>query len=165
MFRQAAGALFNAAPEQDLGRRLYGEILGGEVGMGFEPVPSELIESLTPYFQDGSPYIVYLGRKETGKNVHLLIDYFTRCKDEGVIPAEIKLVVAGGGSFSDLHRPEALKRGDVVDLQHVSELDKKRILRQAHPSSRALSLPALYQRILLYRDHGGLAARSAGGRA
>ncbi|NLF25630.1 MAG: glycosyltransferase family 4 protein, partial [Deltaproteobacteria bacterium] len=36
-----------------------------------------------------------------------------------------------GGSFEDLHRPDALTRGDIIDLSHVSELDKKRLIKHA----------------------------------
>lgn len=131
MFRQVKGCLFNAEPEMDLARSIYGEIPGGVVGMGFEPPSTEHISSLEPYFTDGSPYILYLGRKETGKNVHVLVDYFVEAKEEGLIPEEVKLVILGGGSFDDLHRPEVLTRGDVLDLPHLDERDKQRLLRHA----------------------------------
>lgn len=131
MFRQVKGCLFNAAPEMHLARSLYGDIPGDVVGMGFEPPAMKDVEKLTPYFSDGAPYILYLGRKETGKNVHVLIDYFCTAKDNGAIPANVKLAILGGGSFSDLHRPKALERGDVVDLPHLSEEEKQRLLRHA----------------------------------
>lgn len=131
MFRQVRGCLFNAEPEMDLARELYGDIAGGVVGMGFEPPSAQYVAALEPYFSEPSPYILYLGRKETGKNVHVLIDYFVEAKAEGLIPDEVKLVILGGGSFDDLHRPEVLKRKDVVDLPHLSERDKQRLLRHA----------------------------------
>jgi len=129
MFRQVAGAIFNAAPEYDLARALYGDIKGGEVGMGFEPFAPEYVEGLEPYFEEGVPYILYLGRKETGKNVHQLIDYFISAKQLGVVDPMLRLVIAGAGSFDDLHRPEAIKREDIIDLGHVSERDKHRLIR------------------------------------
>lgn len=131
MFRQVRGCLFNAEPEMILARSIYGEIPGGVVGMGFSPPEALEVEALTPYFTEGFPYILYLGRKETGKNVHLLIDAFCEAKEAGLIPNEVKLAILGGGSFDDLHRGEALTRGDVVDLPHVSELDKRRLLKHA----------------------------------
>lgn len=131
MFRQVRGCLFNAEPEMDLARSIYGEIPGGVVGMGFEPPSAEYVAALEPYFSDGAPYILYLGRKETGKNVHILIDYFVQSKGEGLIPEEVKLVILGGGSFEDLHRPEVARRSDVIDLPHLSEADKQRLLRHA----------------------------------
>jgi glycosyltransferase involved in cell wall biosynthesis len=131
MFRQVRGALFNALPEMELARSLYGEIPGGVVGMGFTFPDSEEVGKLEPYFSENFPYILYLGRKETGKNVHLLIDTFCEAKEEGLISKEVKLAILGGGSFDDLHRPEALAREDIIDLPHVSERDKQRLLRHA----------------------------------
>jgi glycosyltransferase involved in cell wall biosynthesis len=131
MFRQVKGCLFNADPEMHLARSLYGPIRGGSVGMGFEPPALGHAESLTPFLPESERYILYLGRKETGKNVHLLIDYFIEAKALGFIPQDVKLAVLGGGSFDDLHRPNVLQRGDVVDLPHVSELDKQRLIRHA----------------------------------
>jgi glycosyltransferase involved in cell wall biosynthesis len=131
MFRQVRGCLFNAEPEMYLARSLYGDIGGGVVGMGFDVPTREHVESLSPYFEDSCPYILYLGRKETGKNVHRLIDYFCAAKNDGLIPPEVKLAILGGGSFSDLHRPEAVSRGDIIDLPHLSEIEKQRLLRHA----------------------------------
>ncbi len=131
MFRQVRGCLFNAEPEMDLARALYGELSGGVVGMGFDMPTPEYVSALEPYFSDASPYILYVGRKETGKNVHILIDYFVEAKAQGLIPDQVKLAILGGGSFEDLHRPEVLSRSDIVDLPHMSERDKQRLLRHA----------------------------------
>lgn len=131
MFRQVSGALFNAAPEQELANMLYGTIQGGEVGMGFESLAEEETKALLPYFAQEFPYILCAGRKETGKNVSLLIDYFVAVKDNNPRLRDVKLVIAGGGSFDDLKRSETLLRGDIVDLAQVSEHDKKRLMRHA----------------------------------
>lgn len=131
MFRQVRGCLFNAEPEMHLARSLYGDIRGGVVGMGFDLPSQQFIEGLSPYFDERFPYILYVGRKETGKNVHRLIDYFCAAKDQGLIPQGVRLVILGGGSFSDLHRPEASTRSDILDLPHLSEEDKQRLLRHA----------------------------------
>ncbi len=131
MFRQVRGCLFNAEPEMELARSLYGEIPGGVVGMGFDMPTADYVEELEPYFADTTPYILYLGRKETGKNVHILIDYFVEATAQGLIPEHVKLAILGGGSFEDLHRPEVLSRSDIVDLPHMSERDKQRLLRHA----------------------------------
>lgn len=134
MFRLTRGCLFNAVPEMDLARGLYGPLRGGEVGMGFEPFAPDYVRELSPYFDESFPYLLYLGRKETGKNAHLLLDYFIDYKDslpEDAPEKELKLVIVGGGSFSDLLRPEALTRQDIIDLAHVSERDKHRLVRNA----------------------------------
>ncbi len=135
MFREVRGCLFNAEPEMQLARSLYGEIPGGVVGMGFaRPLPRSSGDG-----EDASrserlgraPYILYLGRKEMGKNVHVLIDYFMQAKRDGLIPHEIKLAVLGGGSFSDLHRTDALERDDIIDLPHVTETQKRRLIAES----------------------------------
>jgi glycosyltransferase involved in cell wall biosynthesis len=131
MFRQVKGCLFNAEPEMELARSLYGDIPGDVVGMGFEPPSAEDVASLSPYFDESFPYILYLGRKETGKNVHVLLDEFVEAKNAGLIAKEVKLAILGGGSFSDLHRQELLARKDIIDLPHLSERDKQRLLRHA----------------------------------
>ncbi len=131
MFRNVRGCLFNAAPEMELARSLYGDIKGGVVGLGFEPPSPEDLALLEPYFEQPFPYIIYLGRKEMGKNAHLLIDYFCEAKALNLLNQEVKLVILGGGSFSDLYREEALSRDDVLDLPHLSERDKQRLLRHA----------------------------------
>jgi glycosyltransferase involved in cell wall biosynthesis len=131
MFRQVRGCLFNADPERHLAESLYGPLSGGSVGMGFEPHSREYVEGLSPFLSENERYILYVGRKETGKNVHLLIDYFIEGKALGIIAPDIKLAVLGGGSFDDLHRPEALQREDIIDLPHVSEVDKQRLIRHS----------------------------------
>lgn len=134
MFRSAAGCIFNALPEMELAERLFGGIPGGVVGMGFDSLSQEYRDSLKPYFADKFPYLVYLGRKETGKNAHILIDNFIAMKERaksGGPVANLKLVIVGGGSFSDLERPEAALRSDIIDLPHVTEEEKSRILKGA----------------------------------
>lgn len=131
MFRSVRGCLFNAEPEMHLARSLYGEILGAVVGMGFETPSRVHIESLEPYFKHPAPYIVYLGRKEMGKNVHVLLDYFCEAKRDGLLPADLQLVILGGGSFSDLHRDDLRQRDDIIDLPHLSERDKQRVVRHS----------------------------------
>lgn len=132
MFRSVRGALFNALPEMDLARALYGNIQGGEVGMGFDFEPFDTAQKLERrFFKDSSPYILYAGRKETGKNVQLIVDYFIEGKEQGSLPNDLRLVIAGGGSFSDLHRPSALQRADIIDIEQVSEEDKLLLMRDA----------------------------------
>lgn len=130
MMRQVAGMLFNAGAEKQLAERIIGAVRGGEVGMGFKALTPGLADSSTPYFKEDFPYLLYFGRKETGKNVQLLVDYFVGMKNGGILP-ELKLVIFGGGDFADLHRSEALLREDIIDLGHMSEEDKQRLIKHA----------------------------------
>jgi glycosyltransferase involved in cell wall biosynthesis len=133
MFRQVRGCLFNAEPEQSLARALYGtSVRGGVVGMGFEqfdhtvPVPSARTR-----FDLAHPYALYLGRMETGKNAHIMLDYFVEGKESGLLPSDMKIVIAGGGSFSDLMRPHYESRSDIVPVGRVGEEEKRGLLRDA----------------------------------
>lgn len=131
MLRSVRGVMFNAQAEGMLAKRLHGVLRGGVVGMGFDPIPTAIEEQLEPLLAAGERYILYLGRKETGKNAHLLVDYFCGWKERSPEAAPVKLVICGGGSFSDLHRPHAAERDDVIDLAHVSEHDKLRLIKGA----------------------------------
>jgi glycosyltransferase involved in cell wall biosynthesis len=131
MFRSVRGCLFNASPEQSLADRLYGPVAGGVVGMGFEPFSKEYLENLSPYFGIEDRYIIYVGRKETGKSCDQLLDAFIAAKDGHQIASDLKLVLVGGGSFDDLHRPQARLRDDIIDIGFVSETDKHRLLKHA----------------------------------
>ncbi len=127
LFRQVKGCLFNSEPEQELARMLYGDVRGGDVGMGFDASGSPERE---PYFKEPFPYVLYVGRKETGKNVQVLIDSFCAYKDAEP-GSRMKLVIVGGGEFSDLHRPQALERGDIADLSHVTEEEKQSLIQHS----------------------------------
>lgn len=131
MFRQVRGAVFNAEAERRLACELYGKIAGAHAGLGFEAWPDSELAALSPYFKEKFPYLLYLGRKETGKNAQQLIDDFIAYKSIRPQQQDLKLVICGGGDFSDLMRPAALKRADLIDLSAVSERDKRRIIRHA----------------------------------
>ncbi|NMC62717.1 MAG: glycosyltransferase family 4 protein [SAR324 cluster bacterium] len=125
MFRQVKGCLFNSIPEQELAEVTYGSLNGSEVGMGFDV---GIYRKREPYFKEAFPYILYVGRKETGKNVQVLIDCFIAYKELDS-ESPLKLVIAGGGDFQDLQRPNALDRKDVIDLSHVSEEEKQGLIQ------------------------------------
>ena len=129
MFRQVKGFLFNAEPEKELAESLYGNLLGGEVGMGFVEPEINQINQLKPYFKDNFDYILYVGRKETGKNLHILIENFIKFKDSISGFDNLKLVIAGGGSFSDVGSNNLLNRNDLIDLSQVSEEEKLRLIK------------------------------------
>lgn len=125
IFKNIKGCIFNAEPEKELAESYFGKINGGVVGLGFEKSNFKKPENYNFDFD----YVLYIGRKETGKNVHSLIDYFIFAKDNNLIDPSIKLVIAGPGDFSDTLRMEALKRDDVVDLPLVNEDEKANLIK------------------------------------
>lgn len=114
------GMIFNAKPEEDLAKRLYGmeeaylETFG--VGMHTDIWGEE--EKFRAKYHITEPYILYAGRKDSGKNVDTLITYFReyRLRNEGAL----KLVLLGGGTI-DI--PNDCKE-DIIDLGFVPVEDK-----------------------------------------
>ncbi|MDO9542845.1 MAG: hypothetical protein Q7J98_11060, partial [Kiritimatiellia bacterium] len=119
MFRNTAGIMFNSEPEMDLARRLYN--LSAEkcavVGMGmnvFDAAPSAFSEK----HNFRSPYIIYSGRREAGKGIPLLLDYFSLFRQRQKI--DLKLVFTGSGPIEA--PPELLPH--ILDLGFVAEEEK-----------------------------------------
>lgn len=90
------GCMFNAPGEERLARSLFHVQRGGVVGMGFEPskVPGDEA-GRAPII--GEDYLVYAGRLEEGKGVHLLVDYVTQMRLED--PTAPRLLLLGGGGY------------------------------------------------------------------
>jgi len=119
MFRSVRGAVFNSAPERSLARRLYGVASDAPVvGFGFDSVPSarERVDAFRSRYGVDDAYILYFGRKEGGKNLPMLLEYFRGCRDAG---RGLSLVVAGDGTIDP-----ALAGPGVVDLPRLDEAEK-----------------------------------------
>ncbi|MCC6953011.1 MAG: glycosyltransferase family 4 protein, partial [Deltaproteobacteria bacterium] len=132
MLREVQGLIFNAHAEQDLCRELCGETVAAKgvvVGMGFEQPTLALDEDagakLRAKYKLDTPYLLYSGRKETGKNLDLLINAFERfecdCADT------LQLVLIGSG---EVHFRDALP-SNVRDFGFVSEEEKRLLMRGA----------------------------------
>jgi len=135
MFRRVRGVMFYSRAEMELGRRLYTMRLGA-------PMLAPL--GVTADFEgDGARfrarhrlgnYLLYVGRKEPGKNLPLLLDYFRRYRERG---GAIKLVLLGKGPVTV---PPDLA-GDVLDLGFVPDWDKW----DAYDGAMALCQPSLHE--------------------
>ena len=111
MLAGARGVLFNAHPEAALGESLAGTLDRWTiVGLGFEAdAPGDPEEFRRSHGLGASPFILSVGRREGGKNIPLLIEYFCRYKQRR--GGDLLLVQAGSG---DVKLPP---RADVVDLK------------------------------------------------
>jgi glycosyltransferase involved in cell wall biosynthesis len=96
-FQACRGFIFNSPPEAALAEKLYGigDRPAGVVGLGFDPPPPADPAAFRRRYGLEGPLLVYLGRKETGKNVPLLIEYALRYR--AVRRADLTLVLAGDG--------------------------------------------------------------------
>jgi glycosyltransferase involved in cell wall biosynthesis len=96
-FQACRGFIFNAPPEAALAEKLYGigDRPAGVVGLGFDPPPPTDAAAFRQRHGLHGPLLFYLGRKETGKNVPLLIEYALRYRD--LRRSDLTLVLAGDG--------------------------------------------------------------------
>ena len=125
LFRVAKRLLFNSAGELQLANRIYGPgilLRSTVVGEGVEAPVSTNAGQLPPSLQDSS-FVLYLGRRDVTKNVHLLVEAFWRFKAQHP-RSNTKLVLAGPGSGSWDDPANGL-----VDLGLVSESEKLALLR------------------------------------
>jgi glycosyltransferase involved in cell wall biosynthesis len=135
MFEAARGLLFLSPAEMTLAQRLYdvSEDRSWLVGAG---VDTELRCNAAAFQQKyglDDPFILYVGRREPGKNTPLLIEYFAAYKRRA--SGALKLVLIGPGEISML--PDV--SSGIVDLGVVSQQDKF----NAHTAALALCQPSV----------------------
>jgi glycosyltransferase involved in cell wall biosynthesis len=96
-FQVCRGFIFNSPPEAALAEKLYGigDRPAGVVGLGFDPPPPNDPSAFRRRHGLEGPLLVYLGRKEAGKNVPLLIEYALRYR--ALRRSDLTLVLAGDG--------------------------------------------------------------------
>ncbi|MBI4320008.1 MAG: glycosyltransferase family 4 protein [Chloroflexi bacterium] len=120
VFESAAGLVFLSRPEMELALRLYDldpkrcHLVGG----GVDTEVTGDATSFRAKYKLPEPFLLYVGRREPGKNTPLLLEYFSRFKRR--YPGELKLVLAGSG-MAGLSPDSA---ADIVDLGFLSEDDK-----------------------------------------
>lgn len=119
MFENVKGIIFHASPEKVLANRLYNlsnkqTVLGEGIDMDFAYEPDRFREK----YGIKNDFILYAGRKEAGKNVPLLIDFFCRYKKHK--KNELKLVLIGSGTI----KIPSENKNDIIDLGFVPLQDK-----------------------------------------
>ena len=129
LLKNAKQIFFNSWDERELTVRQYGRRAGRRViegvvpGVGVElPVSEAELRERPPDVPES--YFIYAGRKERGKNVHLLCEWFgdyTRRFGRGT-----KLVFIGGGDKSLLP-----KNDNYIDFDFVSETRKFQLTTHA----------------------------------
>lgn len=120
-FENLAGMLFLSQPEKELANRVFDLknvkqlVMGAGVDTDFKMDG----ERFRTKFNIHDPFILYAGRKDVGKNIYLLLQYFDQYLKRHK-NSKLKLVLIGGG---DMYIPEELKN-DVIDLGFVDLQDK-----------------------------------------
>ncbi len=135
MFDRVRRVLFISEPEMDLGKRLFGldEQKAVLVGFGF---PGEIEANADRFREDyglGEDFLLYVGRREDGKNTPLLLRYFGAYVKRN--PGRTKLVFLGSG---ELPVPEGAEEA-VLDLGFLPDDVKF----DAHASASVLCQPSV----------------------
>lgn len=121
LMRQVRGCFFLSEPERWLALDLYGldPRRTWLLGAGVDPAPPGDAERFRAQRGLRDPFLLYVGRRDSSKNVPLLVEHF--CAYKGRYPGALKLVLIGPGSV-DI---PAAWAGEVLDLGVVSEQEKQ----------------------------------------
>lgn len=96
MLAGSRGLMFHTEPEADVAHRLEEHLApSAVVGLGFDKPVIGDGDGVRDRYGLHDPYVLYVGRREGGKNTPLLIDYFLRYKARR--PGSIRLVLVGSG--------------------------------------------------------------------
>jgi glycosyltransferase involved in cell wall biosynthesis len=134
MFAASKGVLYLTEAEKTVAIQAWGHKAGRRlvespvVGLGVEldPAMQEVLKKphgadpVLEKYQLSTPYYVYMGRKDIGKNILTLVRYFNRYLKEG---GKANLVFMGGGDHQLIPDKE-----DFKDLGFVPEADKLKLL-------------------------------------
>ncbi|MBA4387327.1 MAG: hexosyltransferase [Verrucomicrobia bacterium] len=135
LFRKSRRIVFHTKSERQLAESLYGpmessaRLVGEGASMDF---PSDA-NRFRSKFHIADPFLLYVGRKDSSKNVHTLVEYFAEYA--GNSETGLKLVLIGPGSV----RMPVTVSGRIIDLGFVSEEDK----RDAYSAAAMLCQPSL----------------------
>lgn len=132
------GLVFNSAVEQTLAQRLFGRSEGQHrcvIGMGLNPEAGGNAQRFRRKYHIEAPFVLYVGRREPGKNTPLLLDYWQRYHETSA--REVKLVLIGPGA---VQLPPGAE-DHVVDLGFVPAGDKL----DAYAAAALLCQPSVHE--------------------
>ncbi|HEV7466144.1 MAG TPA: glycosyl transferase, partial [Candidatus Dormibacteraeota bacterium] len=143
--RGVAGLIFNTEAERDLAARLLGELPAHRVvGEGFEACPRVDGAGFRRRHRIDGDALAYAGRRERGKNYHLVLEYVTLYGRALSRRGPVTLLSMGGGPL----QPPAAGRPLVRDLGFVSHADMLDALA-ASLASVQLSRMESFSRVLM----------------
>lgn len=118
VFSEVRGLIFNARAEMELAGEIFGELPNNSVvGMGFDEAKQPNLGLLENFGLEPQGYFIYAGRKEEGKNVGLLQDWYN---------VDFPIVFVGAGEL-----PKENANDWVNDLGFVSEDEKQALIAGA----------------------------------
>ncbi|MCM1505662.1 MAG: glycosyltransferase [Ruminococcus flavefaciens] len=116
LFPKTAGMIFNSEPEKIFAENIYNlkNVRTLTAGIGMDTDISGNPEDFRIKYNIHEPFILYSGRKDSGKNIDTLIRYYgeyIRRKK-----SNLRLVMTGGG--------KTVRVNNIIDLGYVSQQDK-----------------------------------------
>lgn len=119
MFKDIKAVIYNSEPEKELANRIY-DIKGHQIvmGAGMDTDISYNAQRFRDKYDIKNDFLLYAGRRDSGKNVSLLMEYFARYKES--YDGNLKLVLIGKG---ELTVPKEHMH-DIIDLGFVPLEDK-----------------------------------------
>jgi glycosyltransferase involved in cell wall biosynthesis len=143
--RGVAGLVFNTEAERDLARRLLGGLPEHRVvGEGFEPTPGVDGATFRRRHRLEGDAVAYAGRRERGKNYHLVLEYVTLYARALSERGPVTLLAMGSGPV----QPPPAARSLVRDLGFVSHAEMLDALA-ASLASVQLSRMESFSRVLM----------------
>lgn len=151
VFEHIAGMIYLSKPEEELANQVLelGDVNQAVLGAGVDTDWHGDAQAFLNKYDIRTPFILYAGRKDAGKNVGILIQYFCEYKKRN--ENQLKLVLIGGGN---IHIPEEYKR-DIVDLGFVPIQDKY----DAYAAADFLCQPSTHESFSLVIMESWLAGR------
>lgn len=129
LLRNAKHVFFNSHEEKQMTIKQYGQSIGRRIvesvvaGVGVElPICAAEDKTLSARLPDN--YFVYAGRKEVGKNVPLLCEWFQSYAEKS--RRDIKLIFIGGGDQALIPASDRF-----IDFGFVSEAMKQQVIRHS----------------------------------
>lgn len=124
LLESVRGCVFNSEAEERLARRLSDIQRSGVVGLGFDPPDGEPSVRFSERRGIGR-YVLYSGRIEEGKRVHVVVDYAMRhAADRRDAP---RLVLIGSGTY----KPPEEAKGIVFHAGFLSEQERRAAYAEA----------------------------------
>lgn len=136
-FSKVRGMAFLSEPEYILAHQIYDlrNVHTSVLGTGLDTQVLADQERFRNKYGIRSPFILYAGRKDAGKNVPLLISFFRKYKLKN--KTELKLILMGGGK---IEIPEDMKN-EICDLGFIAVQDKY----DAYAAAECLCNPSRFE--------------------
>jgi glycosyltransferase involved in cell wall biosynthesis len=128
MFNKVCGVMFNTYPEIELAKRIYNlpEEKISMVSLGFESHGKYDPHLFRETYGLKDPFMLFAGRREGGKNIDLLLNYFRLYKKNN--NSKLKLVLLGSGVVN--LTPE--DKDNIIDLGFLPEEHKRSAFSAAY---------------------------------